>query len=245
MIRNYKYSIIHEEEDYIIVNKPPHIAVIPERDNTVSRSLKELLEIKYGKLYVVHRLDKNTSGLIIFCKNADTHKAFSMLFQNREIHKYYHAIVYGRPMEEEGVIDARISGVPNSKGKYYVSKQGKEAISHYKLVETLLGNYSLLEMKIITGRTHQIRVHCQHMGFPLAVDSMYGYLPDFFLSSIKRNFRLSKFEEEMPLMSRTSLHARRIEFVDPITCEERSFTAPHFKDFKAMLNQLNDFGVSF
>lgn len=238
MIRYYKHSVIAEQEDYIVVNKPPHLAVIPERNPGGRPCLKAILERTYGKLYVVHRLDKETSGVMIFCRNADAHRAFSMLFQSRSIEKIYHAVVYGRPHEDEGIMDFNISSQPNSSGKYYVSRSGKSAQTEYKIMEELLNNYYLLQLKIITGRTHQIRVHCQHQGFPLAVDGLYGYQDEFYLSSVKRNFRLAKFEEEIPLMSRTSLHAKTIAFQDPISCEEVRYEAPHFKDFKAVLNQL-------
>lgn len=239
--RKYKYQLIHEEEAFLIINKPAHLSVVPDRteDNT---SLKQMLDRKFGRVWVVHRLDRNTTGALVFARNAEVHRHLSIQFQERKVDKVYNAIVYGRPQEEEGTIETFVSDYPDRKGRYHVRKAGKIAITHYKVLEELSNNYYLLELKIVTGRRHQIRLHCEHAGFPLAADPVYGHEPAFYLSQIKRKFQLGKFKEEYPLLDRNSLHARKLAFDHPISGERVQFEAPHFKDFLAVLNQLGKWG---
>lgn len=236
--RQYEHQIIHLDEDILVVNKPAHISVIPDRmaDNLC---LKEILEREHGKLWVVHRLDRDTTGVLLFARNKEAHRTLSIAFQERKVDKIYQAIVYGKPYEDEGIIEMGLTDQPDRKGRYHTSEKGKIAITKYKILEELSHNYTLILLELITGRSHQIRVHCEYMGFPLAADPIYGHEPAFYLSSIKRRFNIGKFDEEYPLMDRNSLHARKISFEHPTSSEKVEFRAEHFKDFKAVLNQLN------
>jgi 23S rRNA pseudouridine955/2504/2580 synthase/23S rRNA pseudouridine1911/1915/1917 synthase len=230
---------IYEDDDLIIVNKPAGLLVVPDRFNQNLASLNKLLETKLGqKIWVVHRLDRDTSGVICFAKNEVAHRYLSILFQERDVNKFYAGLVTGIVTPPEGRIESPIAEHPAVGGKMIVSKKGKLAVTDYKVVEQW-PLYSLLQFQIHTGRTHQIRVHMQSMGHPIVCDELYGDGKPFFLSTIKRKYRISdKDEEERPLLSRLALHAYRIEFAKEdgtlITAE-----AALPKDISACVKQLN------
>ena len=142
------------------------------------------------------------------------------------------------PSEKEGSINKSIARHPAQPGRMIISTKGKKAHTDYKVIEQF-GNYSLLEVQIHTGRTHQIRVHLNALGLPLAVDSIYGHKPAFFLSSLKgKKYKRSAEQEERPLISRSSLHARVLSFKHPQSKERLTFEATLPKDFSALLKQL-------
>lgn len=230
---------IFEDADLVIVNKPPGLLVIPDRFNSALPSLNKMLEQKIQqRIWVVHRLDRDTSGIVCFAKNEQAHKYLSLLFQERDVRKYYVALVNGIVSQPEGTIDGPIGEHPFIKGKMVISKKGKPATTVYKVLEQWQ-LYSLIECRILTGRTHQIRVHMQSIGNPIVCDELYGDGKPFFLSNIKRKYRLSdKDEQERPLLNRLGLHASRLEFKKEdgtnIIAE-----APLPKDIAACVKQLN------
>ena len=237
-----KIEILYEDQDMLFVNKPAGLLVIPDRFDQDLPSLNKLVEEKQGhKIWVVHRLDRDTSGVICFAKNEETHKYLSKLFQEHNVEKYYEGIVNGRVITPEGRIESPIHEHPTKKGTMVVGKKGKPSITEYKV----LGNYSLythIQLRIYTGRTHQIRVHMQSLGHPIACDETYGDGKPFYLSAVKKKYKLSdKREEEKPLLSRLALHASKLVLEKPdgtkITVE-----APLHKDMSATINQLNKWG---
>lgn len=232
-------DILYEDEDIIIVNKPAGLLVIPDRFNAALPCLVKMLEAKQGqKIWIVHRLDRETSGVICFAKNEQTHKYLSKLFEARDINKYYAGLVIGRMLNTEGTIDKAIDEHPAVHGKMIIVKKGKPSVTDYKVLEQW-PLYSLVEFQIHTGRTHQIRVHMQSIGHPLVCDELYGDGKPFFLSGIKRKFRLSeKDEAERPLLNRLALHAARLEFVKE-DGKEIVAIAPLPKDIAACVKQLN------
>jgi len=221
------------------VNKPAGLLVIPDRFDVGLPALNKLLEVKMKqKAWVVHRLDKDTSGVICFAKNEESHKFLSQLFMEREVNKLYAGLVNGIVMPDEGSIESPIAEHPAVLGKMVVSKKGKIAITDYKVVEQW-PLHALVQFRIHTGRTHQIRVHMQSIGHPVVCDELYGDGRPFYVSSIKKRYKVSeKEEEEKPLLSRQALHAYRLEFQKPdgtiISAE-----APLPKDMSACVNQLN------
>lgn len=234
---NIRNLILHEDEDLIGVNKPAGLLTIPDRYDLNLPSLSDMLQRKYGKVYTVHRLDKDTSGVLLFAKNEDAHRFYSLKFQNREVEKYYRALVVGRIWDEKGVIDTPMARQSGKGGRMSTAKKGMEAKTSYEVVESF-GLYTFLKIRLYTGRTHQIRVHLKSIGHPVAMDALYGSAEPFYLSSIKRKYRLGKNKlEEKPLMSRQALHASALVLEDrngsPLRLE-----APLAKDFKAMLHQL-------
>jgi 23S rRNA pseudouridine1911/1915/1917 synthase len=231
-----KAEVIFENDDFVAINKPAGLLSIPDRTQSAV-SLKEMLAEKYGSIFTVHRIDKDTSGIILFAKNEATHKFLSLAFEERRIEKYYYGIVHGSPATQSGTIDAPISEHPLHKGLMTVHRSGKPAITDYKVIEAYKA-FSLLEFQLHTGRTHQIRVHCKNMGHPLACDELYGDGKPVLLSSIKRKFKLSKSEEEeRPIVNRLALHAHHLKFTDAAGTPHE-LTAELPKDMRALLQQL-------
>ena len=236
-------EILYEDDDLVIVNKPAGLLVIPDRFNTELPSLNKIMEAKLDMhIWVVHRLDKDTSGVICFAKNEDTHRFLSMQFQEHNVSKFYTGIVHGRVRPIEGRIDSPIAEHSFVKGKMVVAKRGKTAVTEYKVTEQWL-LYSLVQFKILTGKTHQIRVHFQSIGHSLLCDELYGDGKPFFLSSIKRRFRLSeKEEQERPLLSRLGLHAASLEFTKADGTLIKA-EAPLPRDMAACIKQLRKWAL--
>lgn len=213
---------------------------IPDREQS-ERSLKEILTEKYGSIFTVHRIDRDTSGLVVFAKNQATHKYLSGLFEERKVQKFYLGIVIGQPEPASGNIEAPIAEHPVHKGKMHIHRKGKASHTGYKVMD---GNkyYSLVEFQLYTGRTHQIRVHTKEIGHPLACDSLYGNGEPVLLSSIKKKYKLSKAEEEeRPIIGRLALHAYRLIFEDE-QAAVIDLETPVPKEFRALMQQLKKSG---
>jgi 23S rRNA pseudouridine1911/1915/1917 synthase len=230
------FSIMFENNDFVVVDKPSGLLSIPDREGD-EVSLKRLLKDKYGEIFTVHRLDKETSGIIVFAKNEESHKFLSQSFEDRNVEKYYQGIVKGTLPEKEKTIDAPIAQNSVKKTLMIIHKRGKESVTDYKVLEEF-GKFTLVEFRIHTGRTHQIRVHMQHEGHPIVCDHLYGDGEPVLLSSIKKNYNLSKNElEERPLLNRLALHAQRLKFKDK-KGKQFDFQAELPKDLRACLQQL-------
>ena len=237
-----KPDIIFEDDHIIVVNKPANLLTIPDRFDNTKPSLYADLNQVFGKVFIVHRLDRETSGIIVFAKNEEAHRHLSLQFENHETHKVYLALLDGVMHQEEGEIDRPIAEHPTIPGKMTVAKKGKESLTLFKVTERFK-HFTLVEADIRTGRTHQIRVHFQSLGYPLAIDGLYGRRTALFGHDIKNKFKVGKFtEEEIPLMKRTSLHAFRLSFKHPLSNEPVSFESELPKDFRALLNQLRKWG---
>jgi 23S rRNA pseudouridine1911/1915/1917 synthase len=231
-------DIIFENEQFIAINKPTGLLSIPDRFDTALPSVQQMLSARYDKIFTVHRLDRDTSGLILFAKDEAMHKYLSQLFEAHTVEKYYRAIVHGKPANAAGTVDAPIAEHPVHKGSMVVHRKGKEAKTDYEVLEGY-SSYSLLQFRIHTGRTHQIRVHAKHIGHPIACDILYGDAKPVLVSSIKKKYKLAKKEEEeKPILNRLALHAYMLNFVMP-NGETLTLTAPMPKDMRALLQQLS------
>jgi 23S rRNA pseudouridine1911/1915/1917 synthase len=228
------------------VAKPAHLATIPGRGeaDSVLQALSRQIGIPCRgaadpRLRVVHRLDKQTTGVLLFAKDLAAQRWLSAQFQNNLVKKEYLALVRGRPDADEGVIDAPLAPHPSSRDRMTVAKHGRAAKTLWK-IEQRMRRFALLHCFPQTGRTHQIRVHLKSIGLPLAVDSLYN--PDasqgIFLSHYKRDYRPSAHGPERPLISRLTLHAHRLTFVHP-SGKEMTVEAPPPKDFRAAVMQLS------
>jgi len=235
MIRIDEYIVL-ETNEFVAINKPAGLLTIPDREGKLI-SLKQILKKKYGEIFTVHRLDKETSGLVIFAKTDVTHKHLSMQFEKRETEKIYHGLVLGTLINKEGIINEPIAEHPTKKGLMTVYKKGKESVTEYKVLEEFR-LYSWLQFKILTGRTHQIRVHMKHAGHPIVCDELYGDGKSIFISQIKSKYNLAKNEEERPILSRLALHSYKLSFRD-IENKEYHLEADLPKDLKATLKQLS------
>ena len=223
-------DVIYEDCDIIVVNKPKGMVVHPANGNPDGTLVNAILskckdslsgiggEIRPG---IVHRLDKDTSGLLIVAKNDKAHIGLSEQLKNKEIKKTYIALVRGNIQENEATIQMPIGRSTKDRKKMAVTKKGKEAITHFKVLKRY-GKYTLVEVKIETGRTHQIRVHMAEIGHPVVGDMVY--------SNGKNEFGV---EGQM-------LHAKQLIFQHPITQEKITLTAPLPEYFEKILGQLEN-----
>jgi 23S rRNA pseudouridine1911/1915/1917 synthase len=228
--------ILQEDENLVAINKPSGLLTIPDREGK-EISLKQILKNKYGDIFTVHRLDKDTSGIVVFAKNEGSHKQLSQLFEARETIKIYNGFVLGSPPQKSGTINEPIAEHPVKKGLMTVHKKGKESITEYEVLESFK-LYSWMQFRILTGRTHQIRVHMKHLGNPIVCDELYGDGKPVFISAIKRKkFNLAKTEEEeRPILSRLALHSLKLKF--ELNSKTYDLEAEPPKDLRALLQQL-------
>jgi 23S rRNA pseudouridine1911/1915/1917 synthase len=229
-------SILWEDVTILAINKPAGLLVLPDRYDHRLPDLYGLLKDTFGTIYVVHRIDKETSGVVLFAKTAEAHAQLNIDFEQRRIKKKYLTIVMGVPNTDAGCIDIPI--IENEHGIRKMvtdTKKGRDSRTEYTVIERFVG-YSFIEARPSTGRTHQIRVHLSALGLPILADPLYGDGRGFFLSSIKRNYL--KKEEEQPLLRRTALHAFSLSFNHPATHENIVVEAPLPKDMEAVLKAL-------
>lgn len=239
MTKKRAYQKIFEDDHLLVVEKAAGIPVIPERKAGTQLPLIELLKQSIGpQVSLVHRIDKDTSGVMLFAKSVKSQQALSLAFQNGQIEKLYQAMVVGRIMQDEWqILDYPIFKKENS-FKVSIHPKGKAAKTAFRTLE-YFQTCTLLEVKIFTGRTHQIRIHLAHHGHPLLVDPLYGTKSEFYLSEIKgKKYRAKKDREERPMLARQSLHACQIGLIHPVSGEKMKFNAELPKDFRAMLTQL-------
>ena len=232
-----KPEIIFESDDFIGINKPSGLLSIPDREGK-EPSLKSLLQEKYENIFTVHRLDKDTSGLIVFAKNERAHRHLSIQFEERQTEKIYVGLVLGSPSNQSGTINLPIAENMVTRGSMIINRRGKESITDYEVLENF-GSYSWMQFRIHTGRTHQIRVHMKDLGHPIVCDELYGDGKPLLLSSLKSKFKLSKNElEERPLLNRLALHAFKLSFTN-LAGEKITLEADLHKDLRASLQQLS------
>jgi 23S rRNA pseudouridine1911/1915/1917 synthase len=244
---NIPVNIIYEDEMIVVVNKPPHMVVHPspghESGSLVNALLyhcKDLSGIG-GVLRpgIVHRLDMDTSGVMVVAKCDEAHLHVAEQFANRTTTKIYYAISHGAPAVDEGVIEGLIGRNPVHRHLMaMVQENGKESITWYKKINDY-GNYSLIECKLGTGRTHQIRVHLSSIGVPIICDAYYGREHSLTKSELLcRGVGQKSGSDAKPVISRQALHARLLEIDHPKTGERMRFEAPVPEDMQAALDVL-------
>ncbi len=233
-------NVIYEDDDIIVINKPAGLLSIPERYDKFTNSIFSILKKQFETIFTVHRLDRDTSGIIVFAKNAESHSNLNTQFEKREVKKIYHCIIAGSFNKENLLVDIPLLPDPARKGAMVPSARGKESFTEIKLLEKYT-RASLVEVNLITGRHHQIRAHCAAIGYPLLVDELYGNNTEFFVSSIKKRYKVKKGDEEKALISRITMHAYTIEFKHPKTNEIVSFLADYPKDFQALIQILRKY----
>ena len=212
-MRKAVVEIIYQDHDIIVINKPSGVSVTADR--TGNAELRDLLGKQLGpqttsELRLVHRLDKDTSGVMILALNPQAQAQFSGYFEKRQVHKTYLALVTGPVPAQEGAIDAPLAQDRKNPPLMRIArKKGKEAVTRWRLLADF-GMTALLAVTPETGRTHQIRVHLPSIGLPLAIDPLYGSSKPLFLSELKSDYRLGKDQIEQPLIDRLTLHAYQI-----------------------------------
>lgn len=234
-------EVLYEDDHLIVVSKPPRVLTLPDRFSADKPNVLHWLQQRYASVFVVHRLDRDTSGLLLFARTPEAHARLSQDFEQRQVGKTYFALLTGRLLPEEGSVDRAIIPHPAGDGRMTTAAKGKPSLSHYRVLRHFRG-YSWVEVRIETGRTHQIRVHMAWLGHPLAVDPLYGGGEGVYLSSIKEHYRPSRDHEEQPLIDRVPLHAGRLELRHPLDGRELLFEAPLPRDLQAVLRQLERWG---
>ncbi|MFW5961611.1 MAG: RluA family pseudouridine synthase [bacterium] len=217
-------DIVYEDQDIIVINKNADRVVHPapghQNDTIVNALLAHVDNLSaingVKRPGIVHRLDKDTSGLLIAAKNDNSHKELARQFKERDVEKYYYALIEGNLAYEKGKIDAPIGRDPNNRKKMAVRKhQSRSAVSRFKIIEEFK-NHTLVEIKIETGRTHQIRVHFSYLGHPVVGDKKYG-------------------SKNSLGAERQLLHAKRLIVTHPVLGEKMEFEAELKSDFKQIL----------
>jgi 23S rRNA pseudouridine955/2504/2580 synthase len=232
--------ILFENDDVIVVNKPPFISSLDERGEGSSEiSMLRLAKAYWDDAQICHRLDKETSGALIFAKNPEAYRSVSMQFEKRRVKKVYHAVIDGTHTFDNLLVDLPILNV--GKGSVTISRQdGKRAETWFQSLK-YYKHYTLVECRPVTGRMHQIRIHLATQRASIAGDEMYKGEP-VFLSKIKRKYHLGKDQEELPIMKRFALHAYEVTFrINPET--EVTIHAPYPKDFETLLKLLDKFDL--
>lgn len=230
-------EIIFENDDIVVVNKPSGMLAIPDRHDAEKPSVLTFLRAIREEVIPVHRIDRDTSGCICFAKNTEVHAYMNQLFEERKVEKNYHALVHGTPSPSKGRIEAALMEHPVKKGKMIVNMaRGKQAITEYEVMESF-GKLAYVNCHLITGRTHQIRVHLSNIGCPIVCDPLYGQMNPIYVSSLKKDYHMAKnVLDETPLLQRLALHAYQLSFLS-IRGESISIEAPLPKDMRAVLQQ--------
>ena len=211
--------ILYRDEALLVVDKPAGLLTLPDGYDPAKPHLRGILEPEFGPLWIVHRLDRETSGVIVLARNAEAHKELNTQFSSHTIEKIYHAIIFGIPSWDVITVDAPLrANVGRRKRTVIDHQQGKPAVTEFSVLERF-PEHALVEAKPKTGRTHQIRVHLYHLGFPVLADPLYGD------------------GQTVTGMDRLALHAQSLVIRHPVTHEIIRFTAKYPEDFDSFLRQ--------
>ncbi|HSV55551.1 MAG TPA: RluA family pseudouridine synthase [Magnetospirillaceae bacterium] len=230
-------NILYQDEHILAADKPAGVLSAPDRWDPDLPVAAAILSRGLGRLWPVHRLDKDTTGVLLLARSEEAHRALSLTFQTGSMSKVYHALVCGAPGWTETFCDLPLS--PDSDPKHRTTvdtHRGKPSLTRFLVLRAFDG-CTLVEARTETGRTHQVRVHLATLGFPVVCDPLYGDGKPLLLSRIKRGWKGDPFEER-PLLARTALHAASVEFPHPATGESVFFAAPYPRDFRAALTQM-------
>jgi len=249
----WEVPILREDDSLLAITKPAGLLTSPdrydkERPNLMAalhRGIRERVvwarEHKLRYLANVHRLDADTSGVLLLAKSKEALSNLAGQFVRRQTKKIYLALVPGVPEPPEQTIEKRIAPHPTREGLFVArTHQGKEAITKFAVIESFR-RYALLRIELLTGRTHQIRVHLKSIGHGIVGDALYGTGVGVLLSDLKRGYKSSKRHEEKPLMGRLALHAERLTIAHPVTKHPLEIVAPLPKDFEVTLKYLRKF----
>jgi 23S rRNA pseudouridine1911/1915/1917 synthase len=240
--------IVYEDDEIIVINKPAGIVVHPAkghfRGTIVNAVLKKLLEFQTDRTRpgIVHRLDKDTSGLMVIAKTQNAVKNLAEQIQRRIMKRYYKAIVWGTNIKDKGTIIAPIGRHPVDRKRMAITPiNSKMAITHYRVLKKFSEIASLLELKLDTGRTHQIRVHMEYIGNPIIGDEVYSGRDTRKIFRIVPSIYKEIVNEILNTINRQALHAYKLSFIHPTRNEEMIFEVPLPMDIENLLMKLENF----
>jgi tRNA pseudouridine32 synthase/23S rRNA pseudouridine746 synthase len=219
MFPNPEQLLLWSDDSLLVVNKPSGMLTLPDGYDRTLPHLRSILEPRFGRLWIVHRLDRDTSGIIVLARSADAHRHLNTQFQEHRTSKRYHALVIGEPAWEEKTVSAPLLLDGDRRHRTVVDPvKGKPAITELQVLRRL-GGYSLVEASPLTGRAHQIRAHLKHVGCPILADPLYG----------------DPAHPCHALLPRLGLHALSLTLLHPISEESMTFQAPYPQDFATLL----------
>ena len=233
--------VIWSDESLLMVNKPPGLLTLPDGYDPQVPYLRAVYEPIFGRLWTVHRLDRDTSGVILMARSSNAHRSLNSMFAERQIKKIYHALVSGAPTWAEKTV--RLPLLPDGDRKHRTivdGRRGKPAHTDLRVIERYRA-YSLIEAHLHSGRRHQIRVHLASEDFPIVSDRLYGSGKGIYLSELKPGYQPAGSVEK-PILGRLGLHAWSLALEHPITQQPLYFEAPYPKDFRSALQQCRKYG---
>jgi len=238
------YSVIHSDDDIIVLNKKSGLCVAADRYDEEAPRLDLIAQEEFGKLFAVHRIDKDTSGIVVYARNEAAHKNLCDQFAARKVHKIYHCLVRGRPLWSDLKVTLPLMPDGDARHRTVVNKtRGKDSVTDFHFIGSC-GPFSWIEARPLTGRTHQIRAHLSANNLSIVGDPLYsGNQRGVYLSELKKRWNGDP-EMERPLIDRLALHAWKISFTHPASGGQVEFVAPYPKDLEVTRKQLAKiFGV--
>jgi tRNA pseudouridine32 synthase/23S rRNA pseudouridine746 synthase len=229
--------VLYADKALLAVNKPAGLPVLPDGYHPQAPYLKSVLEPEFGRLWIVHRLDRYTSGALLLARSAAAHRGLNDQFANHQVVKVYHALVAGEPAWEAIKVDLPLRPDGDRRHRTLVDPQaGKPAVTRLRVMERF-GGFALVEARPETGRTHQIRAHLASQGYPLVADSLYGDGLGINLSRLCPA-RFDPEHPEVPLFNRLGLHACSLSLAHPATHQPFQVDAPYPPDFTGVVSRL-------
>jgi len=233
-------NILWADAELLVVNKPSGLSTLPDGYDPGKPHLRSILEPQFGRLWVVHRLDRDTSGVLALARSQQTHRSLNQMFAERKVGKIYHAIVVGNPTWDECTFDQPLLVDGDRRHRTLIDyRYGKEATTTCSVIERYR-QFTLLEVEPQTGRRHQIRAHLSNSGYPIVVDQLYGHGEAIYLSQLKPNFYGNESTEK-PLLGRLGLHAKSLVLKHPATAKKLFFEAPYPKEIRVTIKQFRRF----
>ncbi len=218
-----RVPVLYIDESLLVINKPAGLLTLPDGYNPETPHVRRLLEPEFGRLWIVHRLDRETSGVLLLARSVEAHRRLNALFGSRQVTKVYHALAAGIPEWDEKTVDLPLRvNVGHNHRTVVDAARGKPAVTRLRVLERFAG-YTLFEASPETGRTHQVRAHLLAAGHPLLGDDLYGNLPA---------------PETDPIIARLALHALLLNIEHPVSHAPLHFEAPYPEDFKRALASL-------